>query len=114
MAAGDTTQGRRRDDVSFGDLPEEVEPGDYWKYLDRETSEAMKVDEPSNLTGTVWGFYAPAGGGIGTLVKHTVRENEDDTATIAPGDGSSNSVLISAGDGESWHGYLERGVWREV
>ena len=105
--------GRRREDVRFGDLPDDVQPGDYWRYLDRDTGEPMQVSEPGNLTGSVWGFYAPNGCGIGTLMKHTVRENEDGTATIAPNDGSSNSVLITGGGpGHSWHGYLERGVWR--
>lgn len=110
MTAGDTTQGRRREDVPFGDLPIDVEPGDYWKYLDRETGEPLAVNEQGNLTGTVWGLCAPTGCGIHTLRKHTVREHDDGTATIAPGDGSSNSVLLTAADG-SWHGYLTRGVW---
>lgn len=108
MASGDTTQGRRRDAVSLGDLPPNVQPGDYWK------CRGLTVAEPSNLTGTVWGFYAPNGAGIGTLRLHTVRENDDETASVLPNDGSSNSILISGGTGRSWHGYLERGVWREV
>lgn len=73
----------------------------------------MSVQEPTNLTGTAWGFMAPNGCGIGTLLKHTVREHEDGTATIAPQDGSSNSVLIHGGDGGSWHGYMDHGVWRD-
>jgi hypothetical protein len=116
MAAGDTTQGRRVADVPFGDLPADIEPGAYWKYLDK-SGEPMQCSAEQrasgNLTGGVWGFSAPNGAGIGTLMLHTVREHEDGTATIAPGDGSSNSVLIS-GAGSSWHGYLEHGVWREV
>jgi hypothetical protein len=116
MSAGDLTQGRRLEDVAFGDLPADLEPGTYWRYLD-ETGEPMECSAEQrargNLTGGVWGFCAPNGAGIGTLMLHTVREHEDGTATIAPGDGSSNSVLISSGE-RSWHGFLERGVWREV
>ena len=107
-------QGRRREDTVFGELPDDLQPGDYWKYLDRESREPKKSSDPGNLTGTVWGFYAPNGAGIGTLMKHTVREHEDGTATIAPGDGSSNSVLITGAAGQQWHGYMDRGVWREV
>lgn len=104
-------QGRRLPDVRFGELPDEMmEPGDYWKYLDA-AGEPMHSDDPGNLTGTVWGFYGPVEGlGVGTLLKHTVREHEDGTATIAPNDGSSNSVLHDNGR-MSWHGYLNRGVW---
>lgn len=114
MAAGDTTQGRRRDDVNFFDLPpDDLEHGDYWRYLDRKTGKPMHVEESGNLTGGVWGVCCPVIGGIGLLRLHTVREHEDGTITVAPGDGSSNSILI--GDGQrSWHGYIDHGVWREV
>ena len=115
MAAGDTTQGRRRDDLPLDDLPDDIQPGDYWKCLVADGSRPVEVtDRPSNLTGGMWMFMAPNGCGIGSLRAHTVRENDDGTATIAPGDGSSNSVLINGSGARSWHGYLERGVWREV
>jgi hypothetical protein len=70
-----------------------------------------------------WGEYArhPNGewfcctpnGHLGGLAKHTVTEHDDGTITVSP------SILVSEirGDGsrrELWHGYLERGVWREV
>lgn len=113
MSSGDTYQGRRREDVRFGELPHDLELGDYWKYLNGD-GQSIRSSTSENLTGTVWGFYGPVpGAGVGTLMHHTVREHEDGTATIAPGDGSSNSVLTS-GRSVSWHGYLERGVWREV
>lgn len=105
--------GRRRDDVPIGDLPNNVQPGDYWKYLTREGERPLNAQESTNLVGTVWGFSAPNGCGIGTLTKHTVREHKDGTATIVPQDGSSNSVLINGGEGGSWHGYMDHGVWRE-
>lgn len=118
MAPGDLTQGRRLSDTRFGEVPEDARPGDYWRCL-RNDSKPMECSADQrargNLTGGVWGVIAPGDNDtlLGFLLLHTVREHEDGTATIAPGDGSSNSVLISTGK-SSWHGYLDRGVWREV
>jgi hypothetical protein len=59
------------------------------------------------------GWYArPPRGHMGCLRNHEVTEHEDGTITVSP------SILITStrGDGtakEVWHGYLERGVWRE-
>ena len=46
----------------------------------------------------------------GGLRKHTVTEHEDSTITVSP------SIVFYTKDGKSvaWHGYLERGIWREV
>lgn len=80
-------QGRRND-------TELLQPGDYGK-----------VDG-------VWHCCAPPDTGDwvthfhGNLAKHTVVEHEDGTITVSP------SILIKTHHG-SWHGYLERGVWRE-
>jgi hypothetical protein len=41
------------------------------------------------------------------LAKHQVTEHEDCTITASP------SIKVSDHTGEVWHGYLERGVWRE-
>lgn len=103
-------QGRRRPDMLWGELPESIEPGDYWKITNYDLGDAF----PDNLTRTVWQFFCPDGNGVGTLVQHTVRENEDGTITVAPGDGSSNSILHQGGNpNRSWHGYVDHGVWRE-
>jgi hypothetical protein len=115
-------QGRRRPDVHFGQLPDDLQPGDYWKYVDDDgqplSARAHCGGESGraaqNLTDTMWGFYSPDGNGCGTLAYHTVREHADGTISIRPGDGSSNSVLHSGGaKGLTWHGYVEHGVWRE-
>ena len=45
--------------------------------------------------------------GVGGLGKHTITEHEDGTITVSP------SILFQSHKG-TWHGYLERGVWREV
>jgi len=41
------------------------------------------------------------------LSGHDITEHEDGTITVSP------SILITQHDGQTWHGYLERGVWRE-
>lgn len=106
--------GRRLEDVVFGDLPKaEIQQGDYWKCLDRESGETLKApDAPDNLTGTVWQICCPVVGGVSTLVKHTVREHDDGTISVRSGDGSSNSILVSDNQ-NSWHGYIDHGVWSE-
>lgn len=83
-------------------LPDEItdlEFGDYWKYPKSVSR------EPTNLTGTVWGVYIP-GGPVSLLTKHTVREHEDGTISVEPGDGCSNSI-----PGRSFHGWIRHGVW---
>jgi hypothetical protein len=115
--AGERTQGRRLPDVVWGDLPEgDIQPGDYWKFVLDDGTPLHVAESPGNgnLTGTSWGLMAPNSDAIGTLRLHTVRENEDGTASILPGDGSSNSVSITGPGGLNWHGYLYNGVWESV
>jgi hypothetical protein len=112
----DEFQGRRREDLRYGQLHNHLQTGDYWKQLNDE-GEPRLVEYPSNLTGTCWYVVVPLGTGggfgIGNLAKHTVREHEDGTISVRPGDGSSNSILISNRK-YSWHGYIEHGVFQEV
>jgi hypothetical protein len=73
-------------------------PGTYWP--GRELSDG-RIE---------WWIVMPDGV-IGSLSpdKHTVTEHEDGTITVSP------SILSTqAAHGHDWHGYLERGVWREV
>jgi hypothetical protein len=53
-------------------------------------------------------WYArPPGNHMGNLSGHSVTEHDDGTITVSP------SILID--DGRSvWHGYLERGAWRQI
>jgi hypothetical protein len=44
---------------------------------------------------------------VASLAGHDIVEHEDGTITVSP------SILIHRHDGE-WHGYLEKGIWREV
>lgn len=78
--------GRRREDWVE---PHELEPGDYVK------------------RGSVW-WCVPPGHPflLGNLSKHTVVEHEDGTITVSP------SIRVTGHEGDSWHGFLERGVWR--
>ena len=119
--------GRRLPDTVLSEFPlpyDDLREGDIWKCLRPDgtpvlastwragTSPEMVA---GNLTGFVWMFMSPGGAGVGTLVCHTVREHDDGTVSIRPGDGSSNSILQSngySGDrARSWHGYVEHNEW---
>lgn len=56
-------------------------------------------------TDGIW-YARPHGNHTGSLAKHDVTEHEDGTITVSP------SILIDDGRSQ-WHGYLERGVWRQ-
>ncbi len=78
-------QGKRRD-LTDGELHN---PGEYGKLRKQ------------------WLCCTP-NGHAGNLDSHNVTENEDGTITVSP------SILVSIpGFGETWHGYLKRGVWSE-
>lgn len=95
MAAGDTTQGRRVASLKDATIEDGYLPGVYWPV----TQDDGRVE---------WWIVDPAGQ-IGRLGKHEVTEHEDGTITVSP------SILsTTATHGHDWHGYLERGVWREV
>lgn len=55
----------------------------------------------------VWMCRTPNGRG-GNLSGHDVVEHEDGTITVSP------SILVSTERGAEWHGFLERGIWRQV
>lgn len=97
-------------------MPDDIQAGDYWKMLERGSGEAAKSEIASNLTGTVWMVAAPMSYGfaLGNLTAHTVREHNDDTISVSPGDGSSNSILITGHAGETWHGYITHGDWMQI
>jgi len=101
--------GRRRPDAHVGDLPPDIQPGDYWRAL------IEPSPEPSNLTGLCYYVVAPEPGfGVALLTRHTIREEDDGTISVRPGDGSSNSILVHGAHGKTWHGYIEHGEWRPV
>lgn len=122
-------------DTPIGNLPvphstdQELPPGSYWRALTRTTPERPlnvllhpedcrwfggdSARHAQNLTGEVWGVCTP-NGLYGLLSLHTVRYHpEDDTISVRPGDGSSNSILIHGRSPEhTYHGYIEHGKWR--
>lgn len=110
--------GRRLPDLARGRIADGFQPGDYCKVVHADGTPVTPVehsgerDYSTNLTGTVWYVVTP-NGLLGGLSLHTVREHEDGTISIRPGDGSSNSVLIEGAHGKTWHGYVEHGVWSE-
>lgn len=85
------TQGRRVHDLE----PHEYAPGDYGRWRDMWFCRAPGDEAEHRFTGN--------------LSNHDVVEHDDGTITVSP------SILISsrwAGEKRSWHGFLERGVWR--
>lgn len=66
----------------------------------------LNAGEYGRWTDGTWYAETPNGHGA-NLGAHQVLEHEDGTITVSP------SILVSDCDGPVWHGYLERGVWRE-
>lgn len=58
-------------------------------------------------SGQTWYCTTP-NGLFGNLGAHQVTEHEDGTITVSP------SILVTAGrGGQSYHGFLIRGIWNE-
>lgn len=55
----------------------------------------------------VWYCCTP-NGNYGDLQDHDVTEHLDGTISVSP------SISVWDDTRELWHGYLERGIWREV
>lgn len=83
----------KRHDLTDGKL--DLEPGEYGK--DENGVWWARVPQAN-------GFYA----GPGRLSAHEIIEHDDQTITVSP------SILVTGHHDRQWHGYLERGVWREV
>lgn len=77
-----------------------LQPGEYGKDQDG----LWYCCAPTAVDVDGFGFHGALGDGTGVR-GHQVVEHEDGTITVSP------SILINRHDG-SWHGYLERGVWR--
>ena len=94
-------QGRRVPDVEDPHSTHpRLEPGDY-RRTKRGGEWVWECRPPGDHPETVQG----------NLGKHDITEHDDGTITVSP------SILIQttwAGKPHEWHGYLERGVWREV
>jgi hypothetical protein len=77
------------------------------KRWDRPDDTMFEPGEYGKLSDGKWYCCPPGTELLGGLANHEVVEHEDGTITVSP------SILIR-GQGERWHGYLEKGVWREV
>lgn len=92
MAAGETTQGHRRPD---GTKPHDLKPGEY--ALASADARAVWLCSPDGQPGRV---EAPI---------WTIAVEGDGTVTVSP------SIWWNRQDNPpGWHGFLERGIWREV
>lgn len=78
-----------------------LKPGEYGK----DEEGLWYCCAPTAVDADGFGFHGALGDGSGVR-GHNVVEHEDGTITVSP------SILITRHDGR-WHGYLERGVWRE-
>ncbi len=89
-------QGQRYDDVSdLSQKHKSMEPGGYRRVHSGTTH------------GWLWECSTP-NGLLGNLERHEVTEHDDGTITVTP------SILVDEPPEQTWHGYLEKGVWREV
>ena len=80
--------------VHYGESGSWIKPRQYGQYWDS----------------TIWYACSP-NGLLANLGNHKVTEHEDGTITVSP------SILVTGcnenGQSIQWHGYLERGTWRE-
>lgn len=87
-----TLQGKRIDSPFAADgelIREWPSPGDYY-----------------HIPHVGWRGVTPNGLDA-NFATHVVEEHSDRTITVAP------SIFVNEGREPSWHGYLERGIWRE-
>jgi hypothetical protein len=104
MSVGDVTQGYRAESVT------ELYDGPAGGYLIVSNLDGDNPDRgvaPGHRT--LW-IKDPAGH-VGRLLDsvHTITEHDDGTVTVSP-----SILATTASHGHDWHGYLERGVWREA
>lgn len=90
MAVGDVTKGTRICDLS---KPWDLKPGEY--FIQTQPGGARHI----------W-CMSPNGYGPMHLSTWTLTEHEDGTATVSP------SIFCDPPNG--WHGFLQRGEWREA
>ena len=111
MAAGDTLLGRRltvEPDGRTFELPRR--PGDYVGPIQTDKGPAVyflklnsRDDDAPRFARSVQFVSSPP---------HTITEEPDGTLTISASIGDTTPSRPDVSDG--WHGYLERGVWRQV
>lgn len=94
-----TTLGHRVMPDAEGYLPTNLQPGAY--------GHAVMPDRFKDSASGWWQCVAPNGDGCSLdPAVHRIVEHEDSTITVTP------SIVMP--NGGRWHGFLERGVWRQV
>ncbi len=76
------------------------------KYIDDDGYLRLAEGDYGQESNGTWSVRPP-GKHAGGIPKHNVVEHEDGTITVSP------SILLNDGRGNAWHGYLEKGIWRE-
>lgn len=94
-------QGKRLPNNKFPD-----NPGEY-AFMDNMNEETLKAGGVPH-----WLIYTP-NGQYGSLRTHKVVEHEDGTITVSPSILIKDSVDWGKTYIDRYHGYLEKGVWRE-
>ncbi len=100
-------KGRRIYPDENGWLRQAFDPGDYGcaKPLRMADGSPLGAEWPS-----YWQLMAPNGHSCSLDPKiHTVVEHEDGSITVSP-----SIRFLNQGGLDWWHGFLERGVWREA
>lgn len=93
--------GRRLPDSVDG-VYDNLQPGDYVKIR-------VKRDWSDVAAGTwIWIVKSPTGTMCYLNDQHTFVEHDDGTLTVSP-----SIQMYGEMRRPTWHGYLERGVWRE-
>ena len=79
------------------------------KRHDRPDDSLFEPGEYGKLSDGEWYGVPPGTTLLAGMAKHTVVEHEDGTITVSP------SILVTRpGTPDQWHGFLEKGIWREV
>lgn len=95
--------------------PPALKPGEYVRVAPLRRGDGTEFTDDERRqwwTQPYWICCSP-NGHAGNLAAHAIAEHEDGTITVSP------SILIrTSRDGgrtmvDLWHGFLERGVWRE-
>lgn len=114
------TQGKRGQPDEHGWLRRALEPGEYVFVNPTAMADGSPLPDWVKKHYPCWIVETPNGHG-GSLANHTIVEHPDGTITVSP------SILIFILEGpppppgqpdtrprkELYHGYLEKGVWRD-
>lgn len=106
-----TFQGKRVEPDEGGWLHRRLQPGEYCLVDPKVMADGSPPPEWMKNHYPAWYGETPNGHGC-NLHGHQVTVHEDGTITVSP------SILVTqrieGRDVEHWHGYLERGVWRDA